>query len=134
MEESRCYRYTLDVQRMRRDAIVVHEMFNGGFKMLSCSMEESRCYRYTLDVQRMSRDAIVVHEMFSGGVEMLSSRDAIVIHLMFNGGVEILPLYMRCSTDELRFYRSLFPFLLAGGKNQRREDLALRWEAKALEF
>ncbi|GKB83572.1 actin-related protein 2/3 complex subunit 2B [Tanacetum coccineum] len=33
--ESRCYRYTLDVQRMSRDAIVVHEMFNGGVEMLS---------------------------------------------------------------------------------------------------
>ncbi|GJY34342.1 hypothetical protein Tco_0418811 [Tanacetum coccineum] len=66
-DESRCYRYTLDVQRMSQDAIVVHEMFNGGVEMLSlyirCSTDESRCYRYTLDVQRMSRDAIVVHEM-----------------------------------------------------------------------
>ncbi|GJZ76734.1 AP-2 complex subunit alpha-1-like protein [Tanacetum coccineum] len=59
-EKSRCYRYTLDGQRMSRDAIVVHEMFNGGVEMLSlymrCSTEESRCYLYTLDVQRMSRD------------------------------------------------------------------------------
>ncbi|GJR62097.1 hypothetical protein Tco_1504259 [Tanacetum coccineum] len=30
---SRCYRYTLDVQRMSRDAIVVHEMFNGRSEM-----------------------------------------------------------------------------------------------------
>ncbi|GJT38374.1 hypothetical protein Tco_0938239 [Tanacetum coccineum] len=38
-----------------RDAIVVHEMFNGRVEMLSlyirCSTDESRCYRYTLDVQ-----------------------------------------------------------------------------------
>ncbi|GJT63990.1 hypothetical protein Tco_1015470 [Tanacetum coccineum] len=34
-EESICYRYTLDVQRMSRDAIVVYEMFNGGGEMLS---------------------------------------------------------------------------------------------------
>ncbi|GKA75899.1 hypothetical protein Tco_0782277 [Tanacetum coccineum] len=59
-EESRCYRYTLDVQRMSRDAIAVHDM------------DESRCYHYTLDVQRMNRYTIVVHEMFNGGVEMLS--------------------------------------------------------------
>ncbi|GJR60535.1 regulator of MON1-CCZ1 complex isoform X1 [Tanacetum coccineum] len=49
-EESRCYRYTLDVQLMSRDAIVVHEMFNGRVEMLSlyirCSTEESRCYHY----------------------------------------------------------------------------------------
>ncbi|GJZ85056.1 hypothetical protein Tco_0650395 [Tanacetum coccineum] len=108
-----------------RDAIDVHEMFNGGVEMLSlymiCSTDESRYYRYTLDVQRRSRDAIVVHEMFNGGVEMLSlymrcsmdelryvqrrSRDAIIVHEMFNGGVEMLSLYMRCSMDELRCYR-----------------------------
>ncbi|GJZ63155.1 hypothetical protein Tco_0619576 [Tanacetum coccineum] len=89
MDGSRCYRYTLDVQRMSRDAIVVHEMFNGCVEMLSlyirCSTEDSRCYRYTLDVQLMSRDAIVVHEMFNGRVEMLS-------------------LYIRCSTEESRCY------------------------------
>ncbi|GJY28657.1 hypothetical protein Tco_0404424 [Tanacetum coccineum] len=105
-EELKCYRYTLDVQRMSRDAIVVHEMFNGGVEMLSsrdaivihetfnegvemlllymrCSTDESRCYRYTLDVQRRSRDAIVAHEMFNERVEMLS-------------------LYMRCSKNESR--------------------------------
>ncbi|GJW95232.1 2,3-bisphosphoglycerate-independent phosphoglycerate mutase [Tanacetum coccineum] len=47
---------------MSRDAIVVHEMFNGGVEMISlyirCSTDESRCYRCTWDVQRMSRDAI----------------------------------------------------------------------------
>ncbi|GKB93676.1 augmin subunit 4 [Tanacetum coccineum] len=96
-DESRCYRYTLDVQRMSRDAIVVHEMFNGGVEMLSlymrCSTEESRCYRYTLDVQRMSRDAIVVNEMLNEGVEMLS-------------------LYMRCSTDESRCYRCRYSLVV----------------------
>ncbi|GJS68865.1 hypothetical protein Tco_0683430 [Tanacetum coccineum] len=117
-EESRCYRCTLDVQRRSGDAIVVHEMFNGGVEILSlyirCLTVESGCYRCTLDVQRMSRDAIVVHEMFNGGVEMLSlyircstdesrcyrnsldvqrmSRDAIVVHEMFNGWVEMLSL------------------------------------------
>ncbi|GJW78358.1 ribonuclease H-like domain-containing protein, partial [Tanacetum coccineum] len=66
--ESRCYGYTLDVHLMSRDAIVVHEMFNGGMLSLHmrCSTEESRCYRYTLDVQRMSRDAIVVHVLPNG--------------------------------------------------------------------
>ncbi|GKC65936.1 hypothetical protein Tco_1098534 [Tanacetum coccineum] len=52
-DESRCYGYTLDGQRMSRDAIVVHEMFSGGVEMLS------------LDVKRRSRDAIVVHEKFN---------------------------------------------------------------------
>ncbi|GJY24978.1 hypothetical protein Tco_0399704 [Tanacetum coccineum] len=28
-DESRCYRYTLDVQRMGQDAMVVHEILNG---------------------------------------------------------------------------------------------------------
>ncbi|GJX01404.1 hypothetical protein Tco_0185317 [Tanacetum coccineum] len=70
MEDSRCYRYTVDVQRMSQDAIVVHEMFNGGVEMLSWSTDEPRCYRYTLDVQQMSQDAIVVHEMFNGGFEV----------------------------------------------------------------
>ncbi|GJV27529.1 ATP synthase subunit beta [Tanacetum coccineum] len=92
-DESRCYRYTLDVQRMSRDVIVVHEMFNGGVEMLSlyirCSTDESICYRYTLYVQRMSRDVIVVHGMFNRGVEMLS--------------IEMLSLYMRWSTDEFRY-------------------------------
>ncbi|GKA29126.1 RNA-directed DNA polymerase, eukaryota, reverse transcriptase zinc-binding domain protein [Tanacetum coccineum] len=70
-DESRCYHYTLDVQQRSRDAIVVHEMFNGGVEMLSrvemlslymrCSTDESRCYRCTLDVQRRSRDDIVIH-------------------------------------------------------------------------
>ncbi|GJX83455.1 integrase, catalytic region, zinc finger, CCHC-type containing protein [Tanacetum coccineum] len=72
-EESRCYRYTLDVQRRSRDAIVVHEMFIKGSRCyMRWSTDESRCYCYTLDGQQMSRDAIVLHEMFSGGVEMLS--------------------------------------------------------------
>ncbi|GJT78872.1 crooked neck-like protein 1 [Tanacetum coccineum] len=66
-DESRCYRYTLDGQRMSRDAIVVHKMFNGRVEMLllyiRCSTEESRGYRYTLDVEQMSRTAIVVHEI-----------------------------------------------------------------------
>ncbi|GKB04861.1 zinc finger, CCHC-type containing protein [Tanacetum coccineum] len=52
LQESRCYRYTLDVQRMSRDAIVVHEMFNGGVEMLSlymrCSTDESRWKRTRL--------------------------------------------------------------------------------------
>ncbi|GJZ71622.1 hypothetical protein Tco_0635473 [Tanacetum coccineum] len=48
-EESRCYRYALDVQRMSRDAIVVHDMFNRGIEMLSlhirCSTDESRYFK-----------------------------------------------------------------------------------------
>ncbi|GKE15605.1 hypothetical protein Tco_1423182 [Tanacetum coccineum] len=72
-EESRFYSYTLDVQLMSRDAIIVHEMFNGWVDMQSvymrCSTEESGCYSYTLDVQLMSQDAIFVHEMFNGWVE-----------------------------------------------------------------
>ncbi|GJZ16597.1 hypothetical protein Tco_0552274 [Tanacetum coccineum] len=51
-EESICYRYTLDVQRMSRDAIVVHETFNGFVEMISlyikCLTDESRCYRCDL--------------------------------------------------------------------------------------
>ncbi|GJZ89859.1 hypothetical protein Tco_0661786 [Tanacetum coccineum] len=109
MEVSRCYRYTLDVKRMSRDAIIVHEMFNEGVEMLllyiRCSTDESRFYRGTLDVQRMCRDSIVVQEMFNGGAKMMSSRDAIVVHEMFNRGVEMISLYMRCSTDESRWYR-----------------------------
>ncbi|GJV48831.1 hypothetical protein Tco_1439043 [Tanacetum coccineum] len=66
-DESRCYHYTLDVQRRSRDAIVVHEMFNRGFEMLSlfmrCSTDESRCYRYTLDVKRMSRYALLTQKI-----------------------------------------------------------------------
>ncbi|GKA87612.1 hypothetical protein Tco_0809376 [Tanacetum coccineum] len=49
-EESRWYRYTLDVQRR---SIVLHEMFNGGVEMVS-------------------GDAIVIHKMFNAGVEMVS--------------------------------------------------------------
>ncbi|GJV79436.1 hypothetical protein Tco_1515306 [Tanacetum coccineum] len=45
MEESICYRCTLDVQRRSRYVIVVHYMFNGGVDVLSlyirCSTEES---------------------------------------------------------------------------------------------
>ncbi|GJZ23567.1 RNA-directed DNA polymerase, eukaryota, reverse transcriptase zinc-binding domain protein [Tanacetum coccineum] len=109
------------VQRMSRDAIVMHEMFNGGVEMLSlyirCSTDESRCYRSTLDVQQRSRYAIVVHEMFNGGVKMLSlymryltnesrwSQDVIVVHAMLNKLVEMVSLYMRCSTEESRCYR-----------------------------
>ncbi|GJY78617.1 hypothetical protein Tco_0484418 [Tanacetum coccineum] len=105
-EKSRCYRYTLDVQRMSRDAIVVHEMLDGGVEMLSLYI---RCSTIG--------DAIVIHWMFNGGVEILPlymrcstdesrwSGDAIVIHWMLNGGVKILPLYMRCSTEESRCYR-----------------------------
>ncbi|GKD93261.1 hypothetical protein Tco_1373098, partial [Tanacetum coccineum] len=85
-EESICYRYTLDVQRMSRDATLY----------MRCSTDESRFCRYTLNVQQMSRDAIVVHDM---------SRDAIVRHEIFNGGVDMLSLHMRCSTDESRCYR-----------------------------
>ncbi|GKE30383.1 hypothetical protein Tco_1445767, partial [Tanacetum coccineum] len=102
-----------------RDAIVIHEMFNGGVEMLSlymrCSTDESKWYRCTRDVQRRIRDAIVLHEMFIRGVEMVSlyircsteelkwSRDGIVVHEMFNGGVEMLSLYMRCSTEESKW-------------------------------
>ncbi|GJS75645.1 hypothetical protein Tco_0725526 [Tanacetum coccineum] len=59
-DESRCYGYTLDGQRMSRDAIVVHEMFSGGVEMLS------------LDVKRRSRDAIVVHEKFNSWYHVIS--------------------------------------------------------------
>ncbi|GKE43332.1 hypothetical protein Tco_1470616, partial [Tanacetum coccineum] len=53
--ESRCYRYTLDVQRRSQDVIVVHEMFNRRFEMLSlymrCSTNESRSLgKIALDV------------------------------------------------------------------------------------
>ncbi|GJZ04490.1 hypothetical protein Tco_0537765 [Tanacetum coccineum] len=62
-DESRWYGCTLNVQRMSRDDIVVHEMFNGGVEIvwlyIRCSPDESRC-----------RDGIVVREMFNGGVEM----------------------------------------------------------------
>ncbi|GKB19053.1 tyrosine--tRNA ligase 1, cytoplasmic-like protein [Tanacetum coccineum] len=72
---------------MSQDAIVVHEMFNGGVEI-----------------------DIIVHEMFNGGVEITivvleMSQDAIVVHEMFNGRVEMLSLYMRCLTDESRCYR-----------------------------
>nr|GEZ57176.1 hypothetical protein [Tanacetum cinerariifolium] len=88
-DESTCYRYTSDVQRMSRYAIVTHLMSNGGVDMLSlyirCPTDESICYRYTSDVQRRSRYAIVVHQMSNGGVDMLS-------------------LDIRCPTDELICY------------------------------
>ncbi|GJZ33098.1 RNA-directed DNA polymerase, eukaryota, reverse transcriptase zinc-binding domain protein [Tanacetum coccineum] len=101
-----------------RDAIIVHEMFNGGVEMLSLYM---RC---STNESRWSQDVIVVHAMLNKLVEMVSlymrcsteesrcyrysldvqrrSRDAIVVHKMFNGGVEMLSL---CSTDESRCYR-----------------------------
>ncbi|GKA51776.1 hypothetical protein Tco_0744972 [Tanacetum coccineum] len=40
MDESRCYRYTLDVQEMSRDAIVVHEMFNREVDMLAFAPQQ----------------------------------------------------------------------------------------------
>ncbi|GJU12598.1 hypothetical protein Tco_1134994 [Tanacetum coccineum] len=91
MEDSRC-----------RDGIILHEMLKGGVDMISlymrCKTDESRWYRCTLDVKHMSRDAIVI-------LYELQRLKIIVVHEMLNGGVEMVSLYMRCSTEELRWYR-----------------------------
>ncbi|GJY18214.1 hypothetical protein Tco_0389705 [Tanacetum coccineum] len=75
-------------KRMSRDAIVVHEMFNGGVEMISlyirCSTDESRFVSLSCDVQRMSEVAIV----YTLDVKGMTS--------------EMLSLYMRCSTEESR--------------------------------
>ncbi|GJT12239.1 hypothetical protein Tco_0859281 [Tanacetum coccineum] len=42
-------------------------------------------------------------KLLKKGQNMRRSQDSIVVHEMFNGGVKILSLYMRCSTDELRW-------------------------------
>ncbi|GJY05123.1 hypothetical protein Tco_0371063 [Tanacetum coccineum] len=91
MEESRC-----------RDGIILYEMLNGGVDMISlymrCKTDESRWYRCTLGVKQTSRDAIVI-------LYELQRLKIIVVHEMLNEGVEMVSLYMRCSTEELRWYR-----------------------------
>nr|GEU83587.1 spermine synthase [Tanacetum cinerariifolium] len=126
MDESKCYRCTLDVQRISRDPIVVHEMFNGFVEMVSlymiCLTDESRCYRCIRDVQRISRDTIVCMRSSTDesrcypctrDVQRMS-RDAIVALKMFNRFPEMLSLskfnerisgnigvigFILCSTD-----------------------------------
>ncbi|GKD98834.1 hypothetical protein Tco_1382731 [Tanacetum coccineum] len=200
-EESICYRYTLDVQRMSldaivvevlkksfedpkearardkelfeeakeenrkqyeekltllqnrlmqrkayNDAIVVHEMFNGGVEMISLyircsrdalqekveqsttmsatsdeilSTEESICYRYTLDVQRMSRDAIVVHETFNGFVEMISLS---ILELVV---VEVLKKSFEETKEERARDKELFKEAKEENRKQYEEKLTL---------
>ncbi|GJR20916.1 tyrosine--tRNA ligase 1, cytoplasmic-like protein isoform X1 [Tanacetum coccineum] len=105
-EESRCYCYTLYVQRRSQDAIVVHEMFNGRVEMLSlymrCLTEESRCYRYTLDVQLMSRDAISAHEMFNGGVESADAAGVVAGHVQNEGILNIKRANLHTLSDALQ--------------------------------
>nr|GEX04130.1 hypothetical protein [Tanacetum cinerariifolium] len=75
-DESICYGYTLEVQRMGRYAMVIHLRFNRWVDMLwfyiRGSTDESICYDCTLE--------------------------------RFNGWVDMLWLYIRGSTDELICY------------------------------
>ncbi|GJT30247.1 protease Do-like protein 9 [Tanacetum coccineum] len=61
-DESRCYGYTLDGQWRSRDAVVVYEMFNGGFEMLSLS---------TLHFLKFPENSFEVLKLLENNMEVL---------------------------------------------------------------
>ncbi|GKC90773.1 hypothetical protein Tco_1151422 [Tanacetum coccineum] len=103
-DESRCYGYTLDGQRKSRDAVVVYEMFNRGFEMLSlyirCSVDESSLS--TLHFLKFPENIFEVLKLLENNMEVLKiMENKLELMKILENKLESLKLYENQLVDRL---------------------------------